>query len=273
MSSRFPSFLAAVLLLAPAPAQARELRVCADPNNLPYSARDGSGFENRIASVLAEELRADLRYVWAPQWRGFLRKTLNAGLCDLVVGVPVGLERVRTTRPYYTSTYVFVQRGDAVPIASFADPALRSVRIGVHLIGDDGANTPPVEELAKRGIVAGVHGYMVYGDIAEPFPLAPIIAAVGNGDIDVAIVWGPSAAFFAARQQPVLRATPVADHDTAVPMAFAFAMGVRQGDDGLAAEVDRAIAARRSEIDAILDAYHVPRPAPSPALTTIGVEP
>ena len=95
---------AAVLLAANPAAGARELRFCADPNNLPFSDRSGGGFENRIAAVVASELGATPEFVWAPQWRGFLRKGLNAGLCDVVAGVPFGLERVRTTRPYYRST-------------------------------------------------------------------------------------------------------------------------------------------------------------------------
>jgi mxaJ protein len=114
---------------------------------------------------------------------------------------------------------------------------------------------------------------MVYGDIAEPFPMAPIIYAVGKGDVDVAIVWGPSTGYIAARATPVPRATPVADRDTSVPMVFHVAMGLRKDDAALAGEIDRFIAARGDEIEAILDAFHVPRVAPAPVQTTIGVEP
>src|SRR5258705_8891215 len=135
-----------LLVLAAAPAQsppARTLRVCADPNNLPFSNRAGQGFENRIAELVARELHASLRYAWWPQRRGFVRQTLDAGRCDLVIGIPAGDDHVLATRPYYASTYVFLSRRSAgPPIASLDDPRLRRLRIGLHFIGDDYQNTP-----------------------------------------------------------------------------------------------------------------------------------
>src|SRR3954468_24855540 len=138
MCSRFLSgAFAATLALLAFGAGARELRVCADPDNLPYSREDGSGFENRIAQVLAAGLAAELRYEWLPQIRGYVRKTMGEGLCDLFVGVPKGLDRVATTRPYYRSTYVFVsRRGESAP-HDFTDARLREVRVGVQLVGND----------------------------------------------------------------------------------------------------------------------------------------
>lgn len=244
-------------------AAARELRVCADPNNLPFSDRRGDGFENRIAVLLAAELGADLEYVWWAQRRGFLRNTLNAGRCDLLVGVPSGLEAVRTTLPYYRTSYVFVQRREAPAIGSLDDPALRRLRIGVPLVGDDGANPPPVHALAARGLVANVRGYPVYGDYRRPEPAAALLEALAKGDIDIAVAWGPFAGYFAARRGLSWRLAPVAPAvDGGLPMQFDIAMGVRRGDDALLAEVEAALDRRRADIAAILDSYGVPRLPP-----------
>ena len=127
------------------------LRVCADPNNLPFSNNRGEGFENRIAVLIARDLGTRVEYTWWAQRRGFVRNTLNAGSCDVILGVPTGYGMVRTTRPYYRSTYVFVTRRDrGLHISSLDDPALRTLRVGVHLIGDDYANSPAAHSLAPR---------------------------------------------------------------------------------------------------------------------------
>ena len=173
----------------------RVLRVCADPNNLPFSNEREEGFENRLAELLARELGAErVEYTWWAQRRGFFRNTLNAGLCDVVMGVPSSVELAATTRPYYRSTYVFVTRADrGLDIRSLDDEALRRVRVGVSIIGDDYANAPPAHALAQRGIVGNVVGFSVYGDYAQPNPPARIVEAVAAGDVDVAVVWGPLA--------------------------------------------------------------------------------
>jgi ABC-type amino acid transport substrate-binding protein len=140
----------AILACSSKPAATRELRVCADPNNLPFSNQRQEGFENRLADLIAGELRATVRYTWHPQRRGFLRSTLGAHACDVVMGIPHGAERVLTTMPYYRSTYVFVYRKDRnLHIQSLDDMALRKLRIGVQLVGDDYANTPPVHALSR----------------------------------------------------------------------------------------------------------------------------
>jgi len=177
---------ATIVLILDAPAsQARDLRVCADPNNLPFSNERGEGFENKIAELIAKRLDARLSYVWWAQHRGFIRKTLNDGLCDLVTGTTNGIDMLRTTRPYYRSGFAFVTRPDGPVIASLDDPQLHRLRIGIQLVGLDGSNPPPSEALAKRGIVDNVRGYMVYGDYRDDNPAAGIMKAVANGDIDV----------------------------------------------------------------------------------------
>ena len=236
----------------------RELRVCADPDNLPYSHANGSGFENRIARLIAEELGAKLTYTWHPQWRGFVRKTLNANTCDVVIGVPAGFERVRTTQPYYRSAYVFVFRADEQPaFRSFDDPRLKTVKVGVQLVGDDLAATPPGHALAARGIINNVTGFPVFGDRPQA---QRMVEAVARGKLDVALVWGPQAAYYARRQPVPLAMTPArAPAEVAgVPFEFSIAMGVRKSDAALQAELDTVIAKRRDDLHAILLEYNVP---------------
>ncbi|TKB82251.1 MAG: quinoprotein dehydrogenase-associated putative ABC transporter substrate-binding protein [Mesorhizobium sp.] len=242
-------------------ADTRELRICADPNNMPFSNAARQGFENKIAELVATELGATVSYTWWAQRRGFVRNTLKAGLCDLVPGTPANLEMLRTTAPYYRSSYVFVTRKDVPEITSFNDPRLRDLHIGVQLIGDDGANSPPVQALGRRGIVGHLIGFPVYGDYSAPNPPARIIEAVANGDIDMAVVWGPLAGYFASRQKVALRITPVSPRvdGPQLPMIYDISMGVRRGDDTLRSEVNAALTRHRAEIDAILAAYQVPR--------------
>ena len=237
------------------------LRVCADPNNLPFSNRQGEGFENRIAQLIARDTGADLAYTWWAQRRGFFRNTLAAGACDLVVGVPSRFERVLATRPYYRSSYVFVTRAGGPDIRSFDDPALRTRRVGVQLIGDDYANTPPAHALARRGIVANVVGFDVYGDYAQDSPPSRIVAAVARGAVDVAVVWGPLAGYYARRQPVPLRLVPVSPPMDPPGLSFVFdiSMGVRRGDTAMRDRLDQVLQRRRPEIDAILRQYGVPR--------------
>ncbi|HEX3235450.1 MAG TPA: substrate-binding domain-containing protein [Gemmatimonadales bacterium] len=257
--------LAAMLLagwadVAPPPA-IRTLRVCADPNNLPFSNRRGEGFEDRIAALMADELHARLAFTWAPQWRGFVRKTLGAGRCDVIMGMPVGSDRVLTTRPYYTSTYVFLTRRDrGLRIQSLDDPALRRVRIGIHFIGDDYTNPPPAHALGRRHIAENVVGYSLYGDYSKPNPPAELIHAVARGDVDVAIVWGPFAGYFGSREKVPMTLTPVkpAIDPPGLPFTFAISLGVRREDTTLRNQLDAALVRRRAEIERILRQYGVP---------------
>jgi len=238
------------------------LRVCADPNNLPFSDRAGRGFENKIARVIGADLGRPVEYTWWAQRRGFVRNTLNAGACDLVVGVSAGVDMLATTKPYYTSTYVFVSRRDRhVNVRSFDDDELRRLRIGVQLIGDDGANTPPAHALARRGITRNVVGYMVFGDYRQPNPAGDIMQAVERGAVDVAVVWGPLAGYFARRSPVPLEITPVSPRVDRpdLPFVFDIAMGVRRRDTTFRREIERIIERRHSTIDSILAEYGVPR--------------
>jgi mxaJ protein len=241
------------------------LRIAADPNNLPFSNERLEGFENKIAEVVAEELGAELRYTWRAQRRGFFRETLKSGDCDIVLGVPTGLERALTTEPYYRSSYLFVTRKDGgLRLSGMDDVQLRAARIGVQLIGDDGANTPPAHALAMRGIITNVVGYTVYGDYREANPPARIVSAVARGDIDVAIVWGPLAGYFAKRESIPLQISPIRPTGAgspALPFWFDIGMGVKRGNQELKAKLDEALRTRRKEIGRILADFGVPEMA------------
>jgi mxaJ protein len=251
----------AIALGAPASAKpARVLRVCADPNNLPFSSEHASGFENEIAAVLAKQLHARVEYTWWAQRRGFFRNTLNAKACDVVIGVPSGLDMARTTKPYYRSAFAFVTRADRkLHIRSLDDARLRNLKIGVQLVGDDGRNSPPAHVLAARGIVDNVVGFTM-GDYREDSPAADIVRAVADGTIDVAIAWGPLAGGVAKQSKVKLIVTPIeeaSDHDQ--QLQFDIALAVRRKDDALAAELEQALEARKHEIATILDRWRVPR--------------
>jgi mxaJ protein len=239
----------------------RTLRVCADPNNLPFSNEAQEGFENRIAELAARALGARLEYSWWPQRRGFVRNTLRAGTCDVIIGVPTSFELAATTRPYYRSTYVFVTRtGDPIP-ESFDDPLLTRVTVGAHLIGDDGANTPPVHALSSRGIITNLRGYSIYGDYGSPNPPAMLINAVARGEVDMAVAWGPLAGYFTKRDHLDLVLTPVSPEIDLpfLPFIFDIAMGVERENHALLEELDGFIASHRDALDAILADYNVPR--------------
>jgi mxaJ protein len=238
------------------------LRVCADPNNLPFSNQRGEGFENKLAELIARELNAKVEYTWWAQRRGFFRNTLKAGACDVVLGVPSGFEMALTTSPYYRSTYVFVTRKDShLNIRSFDDPILRRVKIGVQMVGDDFSNTPPAHALTARKIVDNVKGFTLYGDYAQENPPARIMEAVAAGQVDVAIVWGPLAGYFARKERVPLEIVPVSPQidGPALPFVFDISMGVRRGDQLFKDELERILERKRAEIESLLDSYGVPR--------------
>jgi mxaJ protein len=250
----FSRCLSAALLLAASAAWCGELRVCAEPDNLPFSHRDESGFENRIAALLSRDLGMALIYAWEPQRRGFVRKTFGAGLCDVWMGVPGDFERMLTTRPYYRSRYVFVY--DKRALRSFDDPDLRRLRIGVQLPGNDLAATPAGYALALRGAIDNVLGFPIYGQ--EP-SAQRIVAAIARGELDAGVVWGPAAGFFAAKAALAMAPAVAPAELAAMPFEFSIAIGVRKGEPLLRDSLDAAIGRRQAAIDAILDAYAVPR--------------
>lgn len=261
------SALAVAIVAVAAPAwietrtQTRELRVCADPNNLPFSNRRREGFENKVAQVIADDLHATVKYTWHPQRRGFIRRTLKERACDLVIGVPSEYDLVLATRPYYRSSYVFVSaRSRHLQLRSLDDPILAGLTIGLDEIGEDGANTPPALALARRGIVGNIVGFKMWDVDTVKNPQARIIDAVAAGRIDVAIVWGPFAGYFGRRHPARLDVVPVATREaSAFPFAYDISMGVRPGEVAFKEELEGVLERRRSAVQQILEDYGVPR--------------
>jgi quinoprotein dehydrogenase-associated probable ABC transporter substrate-binding protein len=232
----------------------RMLRVCSDPNNLPFSNQNGQGFENKIAEVLAHDLDAKLDYQWWAQRKNFIDRTLKAGRCDVVMGLPSSFPNVLATRPYYRSSYVLVYRKDGLRLSGLRDPALANLRIGIHVV--DANLAPPAQVLARRGIIENVKGYSLFGPYGEPNPPAKIIDAVRKNEIDVAIVWGPLGGYFGRG----LTVVPVADDKTnpSVPLSYDISIAVRPSDAKLKARLQSAMDHRRTEIRRILASYGVP---------------
>lgn len=250
--------LAAMAGAAPHP---RALRVCADPNNMPFSNRAGQGFENRIAQLIARDLHEPVAYTWWAQRRGFVRNTLAAERCDVVIGIVAGDDQVRTTTPYYRSSYVFVtRRSSNLHLASMNDPRLRQLRVGIHVIGDDYNSLPPGVALAGRGIVRNVVGYSIYGNYAQPSPPSKLIAAVARGDVDIAIAWGPLAGYYAARSKVPLDVSLVTTRAATqgIPFSYSIAIGVRPSDSATFEVMQHELDTRGDAIRRILHAYHVP---------------
>ena len=265
MRSMYSAFSLAVIALAActqADAGRPVLRVCSDPNNLPFSNDKGEGFENQIAKLVAADLGATVQYTWMPQRRGFIRNTLKARSCALVIGIPAGYDLVETTKPYYRSTYVFVSRADRhLDVTSLDDPRLHGLKIGVQISGDDYDNPPAVQALARRGLYDRVVGYTLYGDYSKPNPPMAIVDGVARGDVDVAVVWGPLAGYAAKHSAVPLELHPVtpAVDPPGNRFTFAIAMGVRKHDRELRAKVEQVLARDGDAIAKILDDYGVPR--------------
>ena len=241
---------------------AGNLRVCADPNNLPFSNQNQQGFDNQIAKLVGRELGRTVSFVWVRE-RGesFVRKNLLAGKCDLLMGVPAGFNEAAPSDPYYRSTYVFVWRRDRkLHVQSLNDPALRALRIGVHVVSDEGSNLPPAQALANRGMFKNMIAYSIYGDLSQPNPPAALIHAVETGKVDIAIAWGPLAGYFSKHATAPLRIVPVSPivDRPFLPFTFALSMGVRPRDRELLAALNRIIQRRGTEIRQILRAYGVP---------------
>jgi mxaJ protein len=245
----------AALLLCARSASGRELRVCADPDNLPFSNRQTRGFENKIATLIAVDLHAHLSYVWQRMGRGFVREFIDKNRCDVLIGVPANFGQMLTSRAYYRSTYVFVARRDArIKPASLDDPALRAMKIGVQTL--DEQYVPPAEGLARRGMQNSIVPFYGVGKNASA-----IVRAVIDGDVDTALVWGPLAGYLTRKQGETLQIFPVKPETDppGIPYTFRIAMGVRKGNVTLQQELNEILLHRKSEIERILSTYGVPQ--------------
>jgi quinoprotein dehydrogenase-associated probable ABC transporter substrate-binding protein len=229
------------------------LRVCADPHNLPFSNDAGEGFENKIAELLAEELGREVAYTWYPQSIGFVRNTLGAQACDVVIGTVTGGELVQNTNPYYRSSYALVQRADAETKAeALTDPLLGDLRIGAV------ARTPPVDILARQGLLKNVTPYALVIDTRYESPGRDMVEDVAAGKIDVGVLWGPIAGYWAKQASVPLEVVPLSGENARDRLDYRITMGLRRNEPEWKQVLNDFIAKRKAEIEAILLEYGVP---------------
>jgi quinoprotein dehydrogenase-associated probable ABC transporter substrate-binding protein len=233
----------------------KTLRVCADPNNLPFSNDKGEGFENRIAEFLAKKLGKDLAYTYYPGATGFVRNTLNAHLCDVILGMPQGNDLVQPTNPYYRTTYAIVTRAGSEldGLKTLDDPGLKEKPHRIGLV----ANTPPGNVLAMNGLMASVKPYALMIDTRVESSGAAMMHDLEKGDIDVALLWGPIAGYYAKHSSVKLNVTPLPETPGA-RMAFRIGFGVRHSDQNWKRELNTLIAQNKIELERILRDYGVP---------------
>ena len=229
------------------------LRVCADPNNLPFSNKAEEGFENRIIRLLAKQLNKEIRYTWFPQSTGFVRNTLRLRQCDLISGITTTSEKVQNTNPYYHSAYTIVHRDDLQPaIESMADSRLKELKIGIV------AGTPPADVLAANGLLSNIKPYHLVADTRRNAPAQDAIEDVASGETDVAFVWGPIAGYFSRQQDTDLIVTPLLKEDTRVRMNYRVSMAVRFNETDWKRTVNAALAEIQPQIEEIMNEYGVP---------------
>lgn len=237
------------------------LRVCADPNNLPYSDSASGGYEIELAQLTAKELSRPVQFVWITQRGEYLRKTLFAGKCDVLMSLPTSLEAVLTTRPYYRSSYVFVSRRDRhLNVRSFDDPRLKTPRIGVQILQNEaGSATPAAQALMDRQLSSNIIWYKIFSNFSRRNPAAGLIEGVEHGDIDVAVAWGPVAGYCARNAPVALEIAPVSPQvaNRSIPLAFDISMGVRPGDTTLCSDLNTVINRRKGDIGRLLAKYGV----------------
>lgn len=232
------------------------LRVCGDPGNMPFSERKEDGFENKIAAIIADELKVKVRYYWLTQGPGFVRNTLGTGLCDVIMGQAFGSDLVQTTNPYYRSAYTLVTRaGEFDGVTGLDDPRLKGKSIGVI------AGTPPVNRMGELGLVSSMKAYAPYQldpSRKHQTVAAEIVAALAAKEIDAAVLWGPAAGWLAKQSGTAMSVVPLLKEPERPPMAYRIAMGVRLGENDWKRTLNTVLRKRKTDIDQVLRAYDVP---------------
>ncbi|MEJ1160847.1 substrate-binding domain-containing protein [Prosthecomicrobium sp. N25] len=253
--------LALALLGVPAAAQQRPavvsddaFRVCGDPANLPYSNQAEEGFENKIAHLVADEVKLPLRYYWMPTGPGFVRNTLGTKLCDVIIGYASGADVVQNTNAYYKSSYVLVTKagGPLDGVDQLGDERLKDKRIGLV------AATPPADYMLRYGLLAKAKSYPLVVDRRYDSPSEAMIADLVSGETDAAILWGPNGGYWAKKSGAPLAVTPLLKEKDGPPMSFRITFGIRHGELEWKRRLNELIAKKQGAIDQILLDYGVP---------------
>lgn len=254
------SLVALLVLSSTAAAQPADLvsrtalRVCADPANLPFSNEAGEGFENKIAELLAANLKLPLEYTWFPQATGFVRNTLGAKRCDVVMGYVAASEVIQSTNPYYKSAWVLVYPKDRGldGIESLGDARLKDKRLGII------AGAPPATVMATNGMMARAKPYALMVDRRYESPAEEMLRDIASGNVDAGILWGPIAGYFVKKSNAPLAIVPLLHETKAVPMVYRITLGLRHGEIEWKHQLNEFLAAHQAEIQSILLQYGVP---------------
>jgi quinoprotein dehydrogenase-associated probable ABC transporter substrate-binding protein len=230
------------------------LRVCADPRNLPFSNEKGEGFENRLAELFAGKLQKKLDYAFYPQATGFVRMTLGAHRCDVIMGFPQGDDLVQGTNPYYRTAYSIVAKpGSGLEdVTTLADARLKGKHIGIV------AGTPPATNMAVNGLMTNAKPYPLMIDTRVDSSAEAMINDLNSGAIDAGILWGPMAGFYAKKATPALHVTPLVKETTGPKLVYRVGMGVRPADQTWKRQLNRLITENQPEINKILADFGVP---------------
>src|SRR6476619_7132672 len=232
----------------------KALRVCADPHNMPFSTEKGEGFENKVAELLAGKLGRDLSYTWYPQAPGFVRNTLAAHRCDVIMGVPQGDDMVQVTNPYYRTAYalVFKQGQGFDGVDTLEDPRLKGKRIGI--VG----GTPPGNNMATNGLMANAKPYPLVVDTRVDSSAAAMMHDLAADEIDAGILWGPMAGYYARHAASAVTIVPLVKETTGPRLAYRIAMGVRYADQEWKRQLNRTIQDNQPAINRLLLSFGVP---------------
>src|SRR5579863_2065658 len=230
------------------------LRVCADPRNLPFSNEQGEGFENKLAEFLAAKLQKKIDYMYFPQATGFVRMTLGAHRCDVIMGFPQGDDLVQGTNPYYRTAYALVakQGSGLEDVAALDDARLKGKHIGIV------AGTPPATDMAVNGLMTNAKPYPLMIDTRYDSSAGAMIDDLNKGAIDAAVLWGPMAGFYAKKSNPPLHVTPLVHEKSGPQLVYRIGMGVRRADQNWKRLLNRLIQENQGEINKILVDYGVP---------------
>jgi quinoprotein dehydrogenase-associated probable ABC transporter substrate-binding protein len=230
------------------------LRVCADPRNLPFSNEKGEGFENKLGELFAEKLQKKLDYMYFPQATGFVRMTLAAHRCDVIMGFPQGDDLVQGTNPYYRTAYALVaKQGSGLDdVTTLEDARLKDKHIGIV------AGTPPATNMAVAGLMANARPYPLMIDTRVDSSAAAMIKDLMSGEIDAGVLWGPMAGYYAKQASPPLHVTPLVKETTGPRLAFRIGMGVRPADQNWKRQLNRLIQENQPAINKILLDFGVP---------------
>lgn len=230
------------------------LRVCADPNNLPFSNEKGEGFENRLAELIARKLGKSLAYTYFPMAVGFVRNTLGAHKCDVIMGYPQGDELVQNTNPYYRTAYALIYKPNhgLDGLQTLADPRLRDKRIGII------AGTPPATNMVINRLMAKAKPYPLLIDTRFTSSAAQMIGDLHAGEIDAGALWGPMAGYYAKISKEPLVVVPLLHEQKGSRMVFRITMGVRASDQAWKRKLNGLIRDNQKEINALLLEFGVP---------------